>query len=656
MILLDEPTTGVDPVSRREFWKLLSQFLATGITILMSTPYLDEAERCTRVALLDRGRLLALDAPDALRAALPGTLLEVIAPDLRQAHRLLDERGLQGAGVRRSPARLDDVGRSGSRSSLYRSDLDLDTRRSSARHHAVARGCVYRASVGTNGASTISRGARTSARDVSEGHRDTASARQRRGQHRGSYPRQGEAATMKRFYATTACALLACAATTAHAQDQAATRLTLSDAIARTMAESHRLAEARARQEGAQAAIRTHQVSDYPTIALNGSYTRTNHVEIFAVPQANGPIRVFYPDIPDNFASHATFQWPIYTGGRSDALVRAAEAEARAATADIDVTRADLRLEVTRAYWGLVTATESVRVVEEALSRADAHLRDVRAQFQAGLIPPNDVAAAETQRSHEELQRIEARNLRSSTLEDLRRLTGLTTDIVPEAPLTAQRPAAIPAAAVAKRAEQLALAERVSASEERVAAIKSGAKPTVSVHAAADYANPNPRFFPRAERWRASWEVGAMVNWNLWDGGRIGAESAEAAAATRALRARQAEVDSLIATEVRSAAARRRFRVRRAGRHRKRREKRHRVAARRGRALRRRRGHEHRGARRAGGTASGGARLPPRAREHQALRGPAGARSWHALSVVEGAPPERESSNEVEGAPLSEVT
>src|SRR5438034_4393428 len=69
LIVLDEPTTGVDPVSRREFWKLLSEFLSQGITILMATPYLDEAERCTRVALLHEGRLLALDRPAALRDA-----------------------------------------------------------------------------------------------------------------------------------------------------------------------------------------------------------------------------------------------------------------------------------------------------------------------------------------------------------------------------------------------------------------------------------------------------------------------------------------------------------------------------------------------------------------------------------------------------------
>jgi ABC-2 type transport system ATP-binding protein len=79
LILLDEPTTGVDPVSRREFWKLLSEFLAHGITILMSTPYLDEAERCSRVALLHEGRVLAEDEPSRLRALMPGRLVEVMA-------------------------------------------------------------------------------------------------------------------------------------------------------------------------------------------------------------------------------------------------------------------------------------------------------------------------------------------------------------------------------------------------------------------------------------------------------------------------------------------------------------------------------------------------------------------------------------------------
>lgn len=81
VILLDEPTTGVDPVSRREFWKLLAEFVHQGITILVSTPYLDEAERCHRIALLHEGRLMALDTPDALRRQLPGVMVEIIVAD-----------------------------------------------------------------------------------------------------------------------------------------------------------------------------------------------------------------------------------------------------------------------------------------------------------------------------------------------------------------------------------------------------------------------------------------------------------------------------------------------------------------------------------------------------------------------------------------------
>jgi ABC-2 type transport system ATP-binding protein len=91
IILLDEPTTGVDPVSRREFWKLLSEFLSQGITILMATPYLDEAERCSRVALLHEGQLLALDTPGALRASLKGDVMEVVADDRDRATRALEK-------------------------------------------------------------------------------------------------------------------------------------------------------------------------------------------------------------------------------------------------------------------------------------------------------------------------------------------------------------------------------------------------------------------------------------------------------------------------------------------------------------------------------------------------------------------------------------
>jgi ABC-2 type transport system ATP-binding protein len=89
LLVLDEPTTGVDPVSRRDFWKLLARLQREGLTILLTTPYLDEAERCTRVALIDHGRLLTVDAPDALRAGERGVMVELVAEPRRAAVELL---------------------------------------------------------------------------------------------------------------------------------------------------------------------------------------------------------------------------------------------------------------------------------------------------------------------------------------------------------------------------------------------------------------------------------------------------------------------------------------------------------------------------------------------------------------------------------------
>ena len=89
LIFLDEPSTGVDPVSRGEFWSILSGILAQGVTVLMTTPYLDEAERCHRVALLHRGRVMRSGTPAEIRAGLPGRLYRLEAPDLPAAYRAL---------------------------------------------------------------------------------------------------------------------------------------------------------------------------------------------------------------------------------------------------------------------------------------------------------------------------------------------------------------------------------------------------------------------------------------------------------------------------------------------------------------------------------------------------------------------------------------
>ena len=89
VLFLDEPTNGVDPASRRDFWRILYQLLAEKVTIFVSTAYLDEAERCNRVALIYRGRLLACGTPDEVKKLMRGTILEVRSTEPRKAAALL---------------------------------------------------------------------------------------------------------------------------------------------------------------------------------------------------------------------------------------------------------------------------------------------------------------------------------------------------------------------------------------------------------------------------------------------------------------------------------------------------------------------------------------------------------------------------------------
>lgn len=334
--------------------------------------------------------------------------------------------------------------------------------------------------------------------------------------------------------------------------------LTLDDAVSRGLATSHRLAEAAAPGEAAVAVAAERHAAIQPQLAAQAGYTRTNHVDAFGILLPNNQLKIIYPDIPDNYRARLDLQWPIFTAGRLDALERAARAEVSASTADVAAARADLRLEITRAYWALVTAIESLRVVNESATRVDAHLRDVRNQFAAGLVPPNDVSSVEAQESRQRMLSLQARTTRDVAEAELGRLVGAApgTEIRPVSPLTAPGPAdwslsSLVEQARAGRPERVALTKRVNAAEERRQAAAVGRKPIVAVGGGIDYARPNPRIFPREAAWREGFDASVNVNWPLFDGGRTRAESAEATALERAAEERLAEFDATVAVEVR---------------------------------------------------------------------------------------------------------
>lgn len=89
LIFLDEPSTGVDPISRGEFWSILSQISDEGVTIFMTTPYLDEADRCERIALIHKGRVVRAGSPRDVKAGMPGMVFDLLCPDPQAAFRRL---------------------------------------------------------------------------------------------------------------------------------------------------------------------------------------------------------------------------------------------------------------------------------------------------------------------------------------------------------------------------------------------------------------------------------------------------------------------------------------------------------------------------------------------------------------------------------------
>ena len=205
-------------------------------------------------------------------------------------------------------------------------------------------------------------------------------------------------------------------------------RLTLDQAIALGMQASHRLAEMTARQDAARAVAEQRSAAGQPQLAALASYMRINHNEEFGVPDPVVGRRVIYPDLPNIMRSRIDLQWPIYTGGSIDALSRAARAEIEATGQDREAARADLKLDITRAFWAVVTSRASSVVVRQALERTTAHLTDVRNQLDVGLVPPSDVLTIEAHLAHEQMLSIESDSIVEATAADFRRLVGLDPD------------------------------------------------------------------------------------------------------------------------------------------------------------------------------------------------------------------------------------
>jgi outer membrane protein TolC len=343
----------------------------------------------------------------------------------------------------------------------------------------------------------------------------------------------------------------------------AAVRLSLEEARARAAASSPTVEQARAVERAFQADVDVARAARRPQLTLDAAYTRQSDVPELLLALPGAPPRAIFPNIPDNYRTRMGGAVPVYTGGRLRALTRVAEAEAAAARADVVTVSSDLALETTSAYWDLVTARESERVLRESLAAYESHLADARHRFEAGVAARNEVLAVQVERDRAELARVRAANAAEVAEANLRRLASLSpmTRIEIEEPLAAAevppREAGGEAAieplvqdALRRRPERAAIAERIAAGEAREKFEAAAALPQVTASGGFDYANPNRRVLPPVAKWTDSWDLTLGLSWTVFDGGRRRAATRRASARTDALRHQAEDVDRHIRLEV----------------------------------------------------------------------------------------------------------
>ncbi|MBP7149657.1 MAG: TolC family protein [Acidobacteria bacterium] len=331
-------------------------------------------------------------------------------------------------------------------------------------------------------------------------------------------------------------------------------RLTPAEAVSRAREASDRLAALRGLERAAAAETAAARAGQRPELALTAGYTRTSEIDEFTLRLPRQEPRTIFPNIPDNYRSRAEISVPVYTGGRLARLLDSAMAVHEAAGNELDAARADVEIETLDAFWSLVTARESARVLADAQRAYDAHLEDAENRRRFGLVAANEVLAVEVERDRAELERLSAAARAEIAEADLRRLLGLPEDtpIEPLVPADEAAPAVDrldAAAAAGERAEVRALRARLASAEALARAEAAAARPQLAAAAGFDYARPNREILPLHDEWDDTWDVSLNLTYRPFDGGRTAAAVARANARADALRAQLAGLERSLAQE-----------------------------------------------------------------------------------------------------------
>ncbi len=361
--------------------------------------------------------------------------------------------------------------------------------------------------------------------------------------------------------ATVVLMLLAAGAATAQDTSTVAeagpVRLSLAEAVGRALAVSAHLRELQQLRLAADADLEGARAERWPTAGVAAGYTRRSDINEFLIPQPPGQPAVGFVNLPNNWGLSARANLPLYAGGRISGQIDAAVENERAAALDLDARRRSVVLETEAAYWRLLTARESERVLREGLEAFEAHLKDARNRERFGMAARNEVLAVEVERERAELRRLRAENAAEVAEANLVRLLQLPPDAVVEPTEELESPPPVREdledlvqQALEARPEREGLLARVRAAEASVRVTRSTTRPHLGLTAGYLYASPNRNFVPPDDQWRSSWDVGVEISVRVFDGGRTSAAVARAQARVEALRQRLDDLERHIRLQV----------------------------------------------------------------------------------------------------------
>jgi outer membrane protein TolC len=343
--------------------------------------------------------------------------------------------------------------------------------------------------------------------------------------------------------------------------------LTVEQSIEIGLEENKALHASRMSVEAAEARSSEANASQLPALRAYGSYTRLSDVPPFQISVPSLGSFTVSPSIVNNYNMRISLQQPVFTGFRLQSGASMAENTAKAANADYNRDRAELKYQITVAYWNLFKAKEFKKLIDENVSQVNAHVQDVQNFLNQGMATNNDLLKVQVQFSNVVLMQIDANNnVRLATLA-LNNIMGIPLNTEVE---LVSAPAAEPGAdkemisrllalpdvdtyirqAIEQRPELKAMEYRVEAGENGVTMAKSGWFPQIYLTGNYNYARPNQRIVPAQDIFKDTWDVSVTASWDIWNWGTTSHQTNNAQAQLAQLQDHRSRLQDGISLEV----------------------------------------------------------------------------------------------------------